>query len=145
MPTFHFFEENEYFGTLKASLLAPNATFVAREGAYRFYREKWTMGKYFCTRHHYYKAIAEKPLGFGNNYLINFQSHNYYLKSGAVSSENLTYHYELFDNEPLCGSFLGTRRQHVLNIENNIDIPKIIQCFIFWLVYRVYANNCSRL
>jgi len=41
VPTYHIYENDDYFGTLRASFIIPDARFIAQEGNYRFHREKW--------------------------------------------------------------------------------------------------------
>ena len=142
VPVYHFFENDDYFGTLRASFFLPNATLIAQDGNYRFHREKWFEGKYYCTFNYNYKAFAEKPNGIGYAFWIKYQSFLYLLKPGKLFDEKSAFHFELFENDSLCGVIIEKPTRYFLSIEIDREISQIVKCFIFWLGYRSYV--CQR-
>ena len=139
LSTYNIFDEKNYFGTLRASSLIPKATFIVKEGHYRFYRENWFEGKYFCTLHNSYKAYAEKPHGIGESFWINHQSNNYLLKPGGLFREKTAFDFQLFNNDHLCGTIVENPTRFILDIKFEVELPQIIKCFIFWLGYRTWV------
>ncbi len=141
ISTYHFFDDKEYFGTLKACLLAPKATFIAKEGKYFFSREKWFEGKYFCTYKYKHEALAEKPLGFGYDYLVAHQGEEYHLKPGELFNRKSGFHFELLQNGRKVGTIKENPTKYFLLLDFDLNLPRIIQCFMFWLSYRSWSSR----
>jgi len=141
IPTYHFFEDDDYFGTLRASSFIPKAVFIAREGNYTFYREKLFEGKYFCDFHYDFKAIAEKPHGIGYSYSIKHKSISYFLKPGSLFNEMAAFQFELYEGNELLGSIYENPTKYILNIEMESEVSQILQCFVFWLGFRAWVGN----
>ncbi|CAB5108547.1 hypothetical protein D3OALGA1CA_3597 [Olavius algarvensis associated proteobacterium Delta 3] len=139
-PTYHFFEDDDYFGTLRASFFIPKAVFIAREGNYKFYREKLFEGKYFCDFHYDCKAIAEKPQGIGYSYSIKHKSISYLLKPGSLFNEMAAFQFELYEGNELLGSIYENPTKFILSIEMEREVSRILQCFIFWLGFRAWIG-----
>ena len=144
VPTYHFYENENYFGTLKASYFSPKGVLVVKEGDYTFSRDKWYEGSYFCRLNNGIEAIAEKPLGYGFEYYIKHNNVQYHLGRGDSFYEKGELHSDVSRNGHHCGSIKQNPTKHVLLIDLDDSIPKNIQCFMFWLSWLLNANSLRR-
>jgi hypothetical protein len=137
---YHFFQNGNYFGTLKASPLKPKAHFIAEEGTFTFLRENFMSGSYFCMLQTGYRAKADKPNGIGSSYIVRYRSISYFLKPGAAFEESLELNYDVFESDIKIGSIYQNPTRFHINIDIEDKIPLTIQVFIFWLSYRAWAG-----
>lgn len=144
VPTYNFYNNKNYFGTLKASLLYPKALLFVKEGNYIFSREKWFEGRYFCSLNSYNKAIAEKPLRCGHEYYISQNDLKYHLRRGDLFYEKGEFHFDTLSNGHHLGSIKQNPTRFILSIDLDERIPKNIQCFMFWLSWLAWAGSIRR-
>ena len=140
-PIYHFFQSENYFGTLKASSLKPKAHFIAEEGTFTFLRENFMSGSYFCMLQAGYRAKADKPNGTGLSYVVRHRSVSYFLKSGDAFNESLQLNYDVYENDNKIGSIYQNPTKFHINIDIADKIPPTIQVFIFWLSYRAWIGE----
>ncbi len=141
-PIYHFFQGEEYFGTLKASSLKESARFIAEDGNYTFYRGEQTGGNYYCCLEGSSIVEAAKLNGTGLSYEVRYRSIPYRLKPGPFFHEGLELNYDLLNAEEIIGSIYQNPTRFLLNVEVGEEFPSIIQCFMFWLAYRAWV--CER-
>jgi len=139
--TYHVFQNENYFGTLKASILKPKAYFIAEEGTFTFLRESFMSGSYFCMLHAGYRAEADKPNGIGLSYIVRHRSVSYFLKPGKAFSERLELNYDVYDSENIIGSIYQNPTKFHLYIDILDKIPPTIQVFMFWLSFRAWVGE----
>jgi len=139
--TYHFFQSENYFGTLKASSLKPKAHFIAEEGTFTFLRENFMSGSYFCMLHAGYRAKADKPNGIGSSYIVRHRSVSYFLKPGDAFNNSFKLNYDLYESDNKIGSIYQNPTKFHINIDIQDKIPPIIQAFIFWLSYRAWVGE----
>ena len=143
LSTYHFYYGHEYFGALKASAFKPLAKFIAEEGTYTFSRENFSYGSFFCRLEANQIAMADKPDGIGFSYNVRFRSNSYLMKPGDPFHDRLELNYELYREDNLTGSIYQNHTRYNLNIDIKEDLPKVIQCFLFWLAFQAWVGQKS--
>ena len=141
LPVFHFFREERYFGTLRQPLMIPKATFISKEGNYRFLREKWIEGAFFCMMENSYEAIAKKKNGTGYTFLIKYNATASFLKPGRYFREKTLFHFELYNDDKNIGLLWGDKGKYAISMNEDGELPAIIQCFVFWLGYQLLSST----
>ncbi len=141
-PVYHFKTESEYFGTLRAQKLRPQAKFIAKESNYLFIREKWFEGNYYCEKGDDTFAVAYKPHGIGLEYFIEYDNDVLFMKPGSDFVDKGKLEYDIFKQNKTIGRIFQNPTKFLLKMEFDPQIYSIVQCFAFWLAFRAWS--CER-
>ena len=87
-------------------------------------------------------AKAEKPGGIGQDYVIRYDSISYLMKPGELFSDRHELNFIITRSGEVFGAIYQNPSRFLLNIEMGDELPVVIQCFIFWLAYRLWI--CER-